>query len=226
MPRSLKEVNPTAIIDLSVKNLLTHRSTCINCPHLMSGRPKKFDETQALEQAMGLFWAKGYDCTGISDLESALGMGRQSIYNAFGDKRSIFLKAFHYYTQTRSRALLTFLREEGSSEQKINRFLTALIEIQCQDNRTGCLLVNSVSSSMKNDDEAAAMITHFLNTLQNEISKALTQTISNETTRHKTAWLLVNTAQGLCILSKSGQPASTLHEIKNHTLSLIFNQTT
>lgn len=193
----------------------------------MPGRPKHFDESVALEQAMELFWVKGYDCTGISDLEKTLGIGRQSIYNTFGDKRSLFLKAFQHYAQTKSGAMVALIREDGSPQEKIDRFLTALIELQCNDQpnnvRAGCLLANSVSSSIQADSEAAAIVDTSLKRLHKELTGCLSEIISDTSEQKKTAWLLVNTAQGLCILSKSGQPKSTLIGIKNKTLSLIFN---
>ena len=188
----------------------------------MAGRPKHFDEQKALEQAMELFWAKGYDCTGISDLEKALGIGRQSIYNTFGDKRTLFIKAFQYYAQTRSAAMVGLLQQEGTGEEKIDRFFSMLISVQCSDKRTGCLLANSVSSSIQSDTEAATIVDVCLKRLHRELSHCLEEQTPDSSERKKTAWLLVNTAQGLCVLSKSGQPKSTLTGIKNKTLSLIF----
>ena len=189
----------------------------------MAGRPKKFDQTEALEKAMRLFWSKGFDCTGISDLELALGMGRQSIYNTFGDKKSLYLKAFQHYGETYSKAMLGLLNEAGSAEQKIERFLSALIKVQCEDERSGCLLANSVSSSMQTDTESAAMVNGFLKRLHKEISKVLSEVDSDSLNCNKTAWVLVNTAQGLCILSKAGQSKSILIGIKKQILALIFN---
>jgi len=172
---------------------------------------------------MELFWAKGYDCTGISDLEKTLGIGRQSIYNTFGDKRSLFIKAFHHYAQNRSGAMVAILKQDGSAEEKIDQFLTTLINAQCSDQRSGCLLANSVSSSIQSDPEAASIVDSSLKRLHKALTTCLNKTISDASERKKTAWLLVNTAQGLCILSKSGQPKSTLTGIKNQTLSLIFH---
>lgn len=192
----------------------------------MAGRPKNFDESTTLEKAMELFWEKGYDCTGISDLETSLGLGRQSIYNTFGDKRSLFLKAFHHYASTRSGAMVALLQQPGTAEKKIDRFLTALINMQCRNERTGCLLANSVSSSMQSDPEAAAIVDASLKRLHKELSNTLVDIFPHASERNKTAWLLVNTAQGLCILSKSGQSKNTLTGIKNQTLTLISSAAT
>ena len=60
-------------------------------------RPKSFDEDAVLDQAVELFWDRGYEGTSLADLEAHLGLGRQSLYNAFGDKHTLFLKALDRY---------------------------------------------------------------------------------------------------------------------------------
>jgi TetR/AcrR family transcriptional repressor of nem operon len=56
-------------------------------------RPREFDREEALERATGVFWAKGYASTSTDDLLTAMGIGRQSLYNAFQDKRALYLEA-------------------------------------------------------------------------------------------------------------------------------------
>ena len=60
-------------------------------------RPKSFDEEAVLDQAVQLFWERGYEGTSLADLEAHLGLGRQSLYNSFGDKHALFLKALDRY---------------------------------------------------------------------------------------------------------------------------------
>jgi AcrR family transcriptional regulator len=66
------------------------------CP----GPAKSFDPDLALAQARDLFWRRGYDGTAISDLEAELGIGRKSLYDTFGGKRALFLRALEQYTET------------------------------------------------------------------------------------------------------------------------------
>lgn len=191
----------------------------------MPGRPKHFDENQALEQAMELFWAKGYDCTGISDLEQTLELGRQSIYNTFGDKRALFLKAFRHYSLTQGSHMITLLQEDGTDRERLNRFFTALISAQCSDQRAGCFLSNSLNSSIRHDNEVLAVIDDFLTRLHKAVSDCLKNTLADSKKRNTAAWLLVNTAQGFCVLSKAGQPKETLIDIKKQTLDFLFQTT-
>src|SRR5687768_10424816 len=61
------------------------------------GRPRSFDRDVALEQAMRLFWEKGYDETSIGDLTRVMGIAAPSLYAAFGDKRALFEEAVELY---------------------------------------------------------------------------------------------------------------------------------
>jgi TetR/AcrR family transcriptional repressor of nem operon len=62
-------------------------------------RPREFDRDAALGQATRVFWAKGFAATSTEDLVEAMGIGRQSLYNAFGDKRRLYLEALEAYQQ-------------------------------------------------------------------------------------------------------------------------------
>ena len=63
-------------------------------------RPREFDREEALERATGVFWARGYASTSTDDLLRAMGIGRQSLYNAFQDKRALYLEALERYQRT------------------------------------------------------------------------------------------------------------------------------
>ena len=64
------------------------------------GRPREFDEDEALAKILDVFWAKGFEGTSMSDLETATGLRKGSLYAAFGDKRAMYLKALALYGRT------------------------------------------------------------------------------------------------------------------------------
>src|SRR5262249_1274392 len=68
-------------------------------------RPKSFDEDAVLDQAVQLFWERGYDGHSVADLEAHVGVGRQSLYNSFGDKQALFLKALDRYERNAGAAI-------------------------------------------------------------------------------------------------------------------------
>ncbi len=61
-------------------------------------RPREFDEAEALDQAMVVFWKKGYQNTSLDDLLEAMGIQRGSFYNTFGSKKETYLRAIDRYT--------------------------------------------------------------------------------------------------------------------------------
>lgn len=66
-------------------------------------RPKEFDRDDALGRAMKVFWTHGYDKTSIEDLVKGTGVGRQSLYDTFGDKRAIYLAALDLFRRTHAK---------------------------------------------------------------------------------------------------------------------------
>src|SRR5580658_5632457 len=64
---------------------------------LPRGRPRSFDAEAAVERAMGVFWSRGYYATALPDLLRATKLSRGSLYAAFGDKHSLFLRALDRY---------------------------------------------------------------------------------------------------------------------------------
>ncbi|MFD8518627.1 TetR/AcrR family transcriptional regulator [Streptomyces capillispiralis] len=63
------------------------------------GRPRGFDADEALERAMKVFWEQGYEGASLTDLTSAMGITRKSMYAAFGNKEDLFRKALDRYTE-------------------------------------------------------------------------------------------------------------------------------
>ena len=106
-------------------------------------RPREFDETTVLEAAMNCFWAQGFESTSVRDLAEEMGITGASLYNAFGDKRSLYRQAFvHYLAQT--------VRDRVARLEKlppvlaIRIFFDEIIERSVDDEqRRGCMLVNA-----------------------------------------------------------------------------------
>ncbi len=105
------------------------------------GRPRGFDADKALDQALEVFWRKGYEGTSISDLTAAMRINRPSIYAAFGNKEELFRKVLDRYAEGPPLAVREAL-ESPSARQAVERVLMAAADVPTRGaGPRGCLLV-------------------------------------------------------------------------------------
>ena len=91
------------------------------------GRPKTFDETAALDEAMQVFWAKGYAATSLTDLLAATGLSKSSLYETFGSKHDLFLKALERYRDVVVARSIAALESDAPAREAIRgAFLQAI----------------------------------------------------------------------------------------------------
>jgi TetR/AcrR family transcriptional repressor of nem operon len=123
------------------------------------GRPKQFDPDVAVEQAMRVFWRKGYAATTPQDLVDALGIGKGSLYNAFGSKHALFEQALRRYRDGQALALLEVLEESGSVKDRLRKMLRYVAETDPADpDRRGCLAVNAAAELAEMDETAIGLV--------------------------------------------------------------------
>jgi AcrR family transcriptional regulator len=90
------------------------------------GRPTAFDKDAALDVAMRLFWARGYEGTSMADLSHAMGVHPSSIYAAFGDKRALFALAAKWYSDVSVECMVKALRlQSGATTERRIRYATS-----------------------------------------------------------------------------------------------------
>src|SRR5258705_8439612 len=107
-------------------------------------RPREFDRDEALDRATRAFWAKGYASTSTEDLLAGMNIGRQSLYNAFGDKRKLYLEALQRYQRESSASHLARLNSDASPLGGIEALLLGLISQDDSVRALGCMGVSSV----------------------------------------------------------------------------------
>src|ERR1700689_1616468 len=106
------------------------------------GRPREFDTDAALEKAMRLFWAKGYEGTSVADLTKTLGISKPSLYAAFGDKQSLFRAALERYAAGPAGYVAAALGK-STPREVAERLLRGAADLQAGTrNPGGCLTVN------------------------------------------------------------------------------------
>ena len=120
-------------------------------------RPREFDRDEALTRATRVFWDKGYAATSTDDLLKAMGIGRQSLYNAFGDKRRLYLEALEAYQADSTASHLRRLDDPASPLEGLKALLVGLAPKDDRLRARGCLGVGAVGEFGISDAELVAL---------------------------------------------------------------------
>jgi AcrR family transcriptional regulator len=106
------------------------------------GRPRSFDERDALEKATRVFRSKGYDGVTVDDLVAGMGVGRPSLYSVFGDKRTLFLRVLRAYAEAKGALAAKALFSPQALRDSLAGFLRHVVETATEEGSApGCLLV-------------------------------------------------------------------------------------
>ena len=121
----------------------------------MVGRPREFDEEQVLDAAMKAFWANGYESTSLADLVSVTGLHKGSLYQAFGDKHSLFIQTLNRYLQNVRRYKNQILEQADTPLGGIRAVLHGFIDMSEGDSDCprGCMAVKSLVEMAPHDAE-------------------------------------------------------------------------
>lgn len=126
----------------------------------MVGRPREFDVDEVLDAAMATFWSRGYESTSLSDLMSATGLHKGSLYKAFGDKHSLFLQSLKRYLGNMRRTKNEILAEAPTPLDGIRAVVHRMIDfIDDGPCPMGCMAINAMVELAPHDDEVRAIMT-------------------------------------------------------------------
>jgi len=192
------------------------------------GRPREFDESQALDAAASVFWSRGYDGASLDDLTRAMGMTRSSLYNAFRDKKSLFFTAVEHYSNTRMKPLADRLNAGDSLFHDFEAFLDGAIDVATQDdNRRGCLIVCALADSAGADpqmrEELASRFSMFEAMIVRRLQRGLREgELPAGTDCSAMAGVLCAAARGLLLGARAGTSAEDLRKTGRSLLGLLF----
>lgn len=131
------------------------------------GRPRSFDEEKVLEAAARCFWARGYEATSIRELSDRMGIGGASLYNAYGDKRTLFAAALEQYCNSSMRERIRRIEGGANGVAAIEAFFADVIEKTVSDSsRRGCLLVNASLEVAPTDSELSDLISGYFSEIR------------------------------------------------------------
>lgn len=121
-------------------------------------RPRTFDEADVLEGAVAIFRERGYEGTSIPQLTKELGICRQSLYSAFGDKRGLYLRALERWGEREVSAKLALLeREEESPLESLRTLIRGFAAYATACPNEGCFTVTALVET-RDDPEALEVV--------------------------------------------------------------------
>lgn len=179
-------------------------------------RPRSFDETQVLNAVQDQFWSAGYAATSLEDLMRVSGLGKGSLYAAFGDKRQLFLTVLRGYTETNHENLRRALAAPSRAIDALRAFLDAPIDEGGESGaRRGCLLANSTCELGTADPDVLAHAHAAYETSTRLVAECVSRAQDQGDLRAESdpialARALLAAQQGIIFMSRTGMDASAL----------------
>ncbi|MFS0600254.1 TetR/AcrR family transcriptional regulator [Peribacillus frigoritolerans] len=188
-------------------------------------RSKEFDEKAVLRKAMELFWEQGYEKTSMQDLVDHMGIHRRSIYDTFGDKRSLFLASLNHYEELIVNEMERIISSTSSIKQTIRDvFIFVLNSIEQYPK--GCLSVNAAIELSLLDKEIGRIVTKMFNRTEDMFNNLIKRgqisgELSKEIDSDNTSRFLHNNLVGIRVLIKTNYNKKELEGIITLALSVL-----
>jgi len=190
-------------------------------------RQKEFDRDEVLHKAMEVFWTRGYEGASIQDLVKHMGINRQSIYDTFGDKHSLFLQALDRYCEFQSRKVFDVLERPGSMKRNLRQlFEETVAKALSAEGRRGCFVGNSMSELAGRCKATANRTCNSVASAEKIFRRALERGREQgelprvRDTRAVARFLYCN-LQGLLLIAKATRDRKLLSDVVKVTLSVL-----
>jgi TetR/AcrR family transcriptional regulator, transcriptional repressor for nem operon len=189
-------------------------------------RPREFDEPTVLEAAMRCFWNRGFEQTSMRDLAGEMGITSASLYNAFGDKRSLYRRALDYYLEQSVRDRVARLSPLPPFSA-LRAFFDEIVERSVIDKqRRGCMLVNSALELAPYDPEFQKLVADEMIFIESFFLRCVAAaqeegTITTRRPADELAKLLLSVLLGIRVLARTRPQRAVLESAANGALGLL-----
>ncbi|MGC1495030.1 MAG: TetR/AcrR family transcriptional regulator [Sulfitobacter sp.] len=180
-------------------------------------RPREFDIDDALSDAMNVFWQHGYDAASLPELLKGMGLTRGSLYKAFVDKKSLFLRVLTRYEIEAVQPAVALLTT-GSADglDRINTLFDSVVDAVRNGDQRGCLLCSAAAGPAAVDEDISDVVHLLLQQMQQAFVKALSNAVaygqSSRPDRENLATLLLTQYVGLRVLVRSNAPIEAVEK--------------
>jgi len=142
-----------------------------------SGRPRGFNKIEVIDAAMDVFWSKGYEACSTDDLCSSTGLGRGSLYNAFGSKHELYEQTLQRYHEYWIQVQTAILERPVSVKERLRNLLEWAVERDFEDSSKGCLLINATMERGRTDSMVESMASRHAERLEDVLYQVIEQGI-------------------------------------------------
>src|SRR6476619_1088615 len=136
-------------------------------------RQKEFDQEKALRKAVRLFSQQGFSATSTDELMRVMDVGRQSMYDTFGDKRALFLKALEMYVTQSVHSITVELERSGSALSAVQNALVTFAQRKDLSSAEGCMGLNAISEFGQRDSDVTRISRNAARVLRQSLMRVL-----------------------------------------------------
>jgi len=189
-------------------------------------RPKEFEPDAALTAAVKVFWGRGFDRTSLDDLMAAMHVGRQSLYDTFGDKRELYLRALDAYRESTQQAMRRLFASGRPLRECFGAMLYGIVNESRADHQRGCLLLAANLERDLGDKDIARLV----KTNQAEVEAIFEEVLRNAqrtgglaSTKDPGALarFFMVTIQGMRATARARSDRAALEQVANLALSVL-----
>ena len=191
------------------------------------GRPRSFDETDAIRMATKVFWAKGFDGATIDDLVEGMGVGRPSLYAIFGDKSTLFMRCLEAYRDNFGKQAVQALFGPTDVREAIRSLLRFTVESATDHSSPlGCLMV-CVAPLVEDEN-----VRRFVATANEETTAAVAMRLKQGVEAkelpvdfpcEERSRMLLDMSRGLVVRARIGVPRQELLEDADRAAELLLH---
>lgn len=183
------------------------------------GRPRSFDRTVALERAMEVFWARGYEGASMADLTAAMGINAPSLYLCFESKEALFREAVAHYAATEGTLTMAALETAPTAREAIVAMLCGAVRAYTLPDRPpGCMIVTAAMTATEANESARQHLVECRQQAVETIRRRLDQGVADGdlaagTDTEALAAFYATVLNGLSLLARDGAAPDKLNQV-------------
>ena len=181
-------------------------------------RPKEFDQDKALRKAIRLFSQQGFAATSTDELMRCMDVGRQSMYDTFGDKRALFLRALELYVTESVQSIGVELDRNGSALSAVRNALVSFAERKDLSSSEGCMGLNAIGEFGQRDADVTRITRNAARIQRQNLMKVFARAkiqgeVDADADLEGMADFFESTLAGIRIAAKAGKSRQALRKV-------------